>query len=461
MFIDSHAHIDYSSYAPDEIEALVARAREAGVENILHIGSGEGLGSAEGVPAVVDRFAEVYGAVGVHPHDAKLVDAGVLERIREIASHPKVVAIGEVGLDFHYNHSPRETQIEVLRSFIRLAKELRKPIILHDRDSHEEILRILKEEAAGEVGGVFHCFSADYEFGKKVLDENFLVSFTGIVTFKKAEATQDAAKRLPLEKMLIETDSPFLTPMPFRGKRNEPAYVTYVARKIAELKGLSVEDVGRVTTLNAHRLFGFGTQRPDYSIAYKIRNSLYLNITNRCTLACVFCPKFTTFEVKGHYLRLPKEEPGFEKIVEAMGDLSGLDEVVFCGFGEPTQRLDMLKRVSQYAHSKGLKVRLDTDGLGNLIHQRDIVPELKGVIDAVNVSLNAPDAQVYAKVCPNRFGEAAYPEVKKFILEAKRHIPWVQASVVGMPGVDVEASRKVAEEELGVLFRHREYNNVG
>ena len=461
MFIDSHAHIDFSSYSAEEIEPLVERARAAGVENILHIGSGEGLESAEGVLSVVERFDDVYAAVGVHPHDAKLVNKEALKRIREIASHPKVVAIGEVGLDFHYNHSPRETQIAVLRDFIRLAKELKKPIILHDRDSHEDILQILKEESAGDVGGVFHCFSADYEFGKKVLDENFLVSFTGIVTFKKAEITQEAARRLPLEKMLIETDSPFLTPMPFRGKRNEPAYVTYVAQKIAELKNLSVEDVGRVTTLNAHRLFGFGTQRADYSIAYKIRNSLYLNITNRCTLACVFCPKFTTFEVKGHYLRLPKEEPSFEQIVQAMGDLSGLQEVVFCGFGEPTQRLDMLKQVAQYVHSKGLKVRLDTDGLGNLTHQRNILPELQGLLDAVNISLNAPNAEVYAKVCPSRFGEAAYPEVKKFILEAKKYIPWVQASVVGMPGVDVEASRKVAEEELGVLFRHREYNNVG
>jgi TatD DNase family protein len=144
-----------------------------------------------------------------------------------------------------------------------------------------------------------------------------------------------------------------------------------------------------------------------------------------------------------------------------MGDLSEIEEVVFCGFGEPTQRLDLLKQLATYIHAKNLKVRLDTDGLGNLIHQKNILPELQGLIDAVNVSLNAPTAEVYAKVCPSKYKEVAYPEVKKFILEAKDYIPWVQASVVGMPGVDVEASRKVAEEELGVQFRHREYNNVG
>lgn len=460
MFIDTHAHIDFSSYSPEETPELVRRALEAKVDHIIHIASGEGVRSLEGAIEIVERFPQVYAAVGVHPHDAKLVDDAVIQKVRDIARHPKVLAIGEVGLDFHYEHSPRVEQDEALRRFIRLAKELKKPIVIHDRDSHEELLAILKEENARDVGGVFHCFSGDYEFGKRVLDENFLVSFTGIVTFKKAEETQDAARRLPLEKMLIETDSPYLTPIPFRGKRNEPAYVAYVAQKIAELKNLAVEDVGRVTSLNARRLFRFGEQRPAASLAYRIRNSLYLNITNKCTIACVFCPKFDDWEVKGHYLRLPKEPP-LEEIVAAMGDFEGVDEIVFCGFGEPTQRIETLIQVADLAHAKGKKVRLDTDGLGNLIHQRNILPELAGKVDAVNVSLNAPNAEVYAKICPSKYKEAAYPEVKKFIVEAKRYIPWVQASVVGMPGVDVEASRKVAEEELGVHFRHREYDNVG
>ncbi|HCU25481.1 MAG TPA: hydrolase TatD, partial [Deltaproteobacteria bacterium] len=240
-FIDTHAHIDFSSYPPEEIDPLVQRAREAGVFRILHIGSGEGLASMEGATRVVERFPDVYAAVGVHPHDAKLVNDAVLTRAREIATHPKVKAIGEVGLDFHYNHSTREEQFEALRGFVRLALELKKPLVIHDRDSHEELLQVLQEEGAREVGGVFHCFSGDYEFGKKVIAENFHVSFTGIVTFKKAEVTQDAAKRLPLDRMLIETDSPFLTPVPFRGKRNEPAYVVYVAEKLAELKGIPVE----------------------------------------------------------------------------------------------------------------------------------------------------------------------------------------------------------------------------
>ncbi|MCB1214925.1 MAG: YchF/TatD family DNA exonuclease [Deltaproteobacteria bacterium] len=460
MFVDTHAHIDFSSYSKEEIPEIIKRATEAGVENIIHIASGEGTQSFEGAWDIIDTYDHIYAAVGVHPHDAKEVDEAVLERIKDLARHPKIKAIGEVGLDFHYNHSPADKQKEVLRQFIHLAKELKKPIIIHDRDSHEEILNILKEEKAHEVGGVFHCFSGDYKFGKRVLDENFLVSFTGIVTFKKADQTQEAAQKLPLEKMMIETDSPFLTPVPFRGKRNEPAYVKHVAEKIAELKGLSLEDIGRVTSLNARRLFRFGEQKPQTSLAYILRNSLYLNITNRCTLACVFCPKFVDWEVKGHYLKL-KGEPSFEELVQAIGESKNYDEVVFCGYGEPTQRLDMLKKIAAYLHEKGKKVRLDTDGLGNLIHGRNILPELQGLIDSVNVSLNAENAETYIKVCPNRYGKEAYPAVKDFIKEAKKYIPWVQASVVGHPEVNIKASQKVAEEELGVLFRHREYNNVG
>ncbi|MDL1872667.1 TatD family deoxyribonuclease [Deltaproteobacteria bacterium PRO3] len=255
MYIDTHAHIDFSTYSPEEIEPMMRRAREAGVDRIVHIASGEGTASMEGALKVVERFPEVVAAIGVHPHDAKLVDDVVLARARELAAHPKVAAIGEVGLDFHYNHSTREEQFSALRRFVALAREVKKPLVIHDRDSHDELLQVLKEEGAREVGGVFHCFSGDYEFGKRVLDENFLVSFTGIVTFKKAEVTQDAARRLPLDRMLIETDSPYLAPVPYRGKTNNPSYVVHVAQQIAELRGCAPEDIALTTSRNFERLF--------------------------------------------------------------------------------------------------------------------------------------------------------------------------------------------------------------
>ncbi|MBF0491774.1 MAG: YchF/TatD family DNA exonuclease [Deltaproteobacteria bacterium] len=460
MLLDSHTHLSFRDFKTQEMDAVLLRAQEAGVETLINIGAGEGW---EGNPRAVDiaeQYPQVYATVGMHPHDAKFVTEGILQKIRELARHEKVVALGEVGLDFFYKNSEPEMQKQALRQQIALAKELKLPLSVHIRDAYKDLLQIFEEENAWDARGVIHCFSGDWNFARRVMDKGFNISFSGIVTFKKAKALQEVVRKIPTEYLMIETDAPFLAPDPFRGKRNEPALIKYTAQKIAELKKLSYEDVARISTLNAKRLFGIGEIQQEVKLAYKIRNSLYLNITNKCTLACVFCPKFSTFEVKGYYLRLPKA-PEFEEMLKAMGDFSDMDEVVFCGFGESTQRLDLLKQVAQYAKSKGKKVRLDTDGLGNLIHQRNICPELGEVLDAISVSMNAQDAATYAKVCPNKYKEKAYEAVKDFIREIKKYVPDVTASVVGCPGVDIAAARRIAEEELGVKFRHREYNQVG
>ncbi len=460
MLIDSHAHLNFKEYNPDEISQILDRAREQGVDTFINIGGGEGYEGNIKAIEIAELFPHVYATVGIHPHDASIVTDAMVEDLRKLTENSKVVAIGEVGLDFFYNHSNPEVQEEAFRKMIHLAREVRLPLSIHVRDAYDRLYQIMEEEKAFECGGVIHCFSGDWEFAQKMMDQKFYLSFSGIITFKKSTDLREVVRKTPTEYILIETDSPYLTPEPFRGKKNEPAFVRKVAEKIAEIKGLSLDDVARVTTLNARRLFRLGGVEQEVKIAYWIRNSLYLNITNVCTLACVFCPKFSTFEVKGHYLRLPKA-PGFDEVLKAMGDFSKADEIVFCGFGESTQRLDLLKQLAAFAHEKGKKVRLDTDGLGNLIHGRDILPELQGLVDAMSVSLNAPDAETYAKICPNRFKEKAYPYVKEFIREAPRYIPDVTASVVGMPGVDVEACRKIVEEELKVKFRLREYNHVG
>jgi len=460
MFIDSHAHISFEDYSPEEVESVLARAQEAGVEAFINIGAGEGIAGNYKALELAEKHSHIFATVGIHPHDAKLVNDQVLDEIRALTQKPKVVALGEVGLDFHYNNSEPEIQEKVFRQMIGLAKETRLPLSIHVREAYDPLYQILEEEKGFEGGGVIHCFSGDWNFAQKMIDKGFYISFSGIITFKKASDLREVVKKIPTEFMLIETDAPYLTPEPFRGKKNEPAFVVKVAEKIAEVKNLTLEDVSRVTTLNTRRLFRLGAVDQEVKIAYRIRNSLYLNITNVCTLACVFCPKFTTFEVKGHYLRLPKA-PGFDEVVQAMGDFSDVDEVVFCGFGESTQRLDLLKQIAQFAHDQGKKVRLDTDGLGNLVHQRNIVPELQGLIDAVSVSLNAPDAETYARICPSRYKESAYPYVKEFIREAKSYIPDVTASVVGVPGLDVKRCQEIVEKELGVKFRLREYNQVG
>jgi TatD DNase family protein len=269
----------------------------------------------------------------------------------------------------------------------------------------------------------------------------------------------EAVRKIPLEKLLIETDSPFLAPLPHRGRANEPAYVPLVARKIAEIKGVSAEDVGRVTALSALRIFRIPAEE-EVRVSYKIRNSLYLNITNRCTNACTFCAKRDDYHVKGHYLKLPGEPTVEEVLVEA-GDPSRYDEIVFCGFGEPLLRLGDVKEIAHALKGKGAKIRVNTDGLANLVHGRNVLPELSGLVDALSVSLNAPDAETYARLCPNRYGTASFPALLDFLREAPRHIPSVTATAVALPGLDPEAVRRLAESIEGVEFRLRPFAEVG
>ncbi|PIR20919.1 MAG: radical SAM protein [Deltaproteobacteria bacterium CG11_big_fil_rev_8_21_14_0_20_47_16] len=457
--IDTHCHIGFSDYDADRAEVL-QRAWDAGLESIIMIGAGQGI---EGNQKTVDLTAldeRLFATIGVHPHDAEKLTPDVIAEFEKLAKHDRVVAIGEIGLDYHYDHAPRNIQQEAFRRQLELASHAGLPVTIHSRDADADTYAILREFWEEIPGGVMHCFGGNVEAAKACFDMGFYISIPGIVTFKKAEQLQDVVRACPVEKMLIETDAPYLAPIPYRGKRNEPSYVAEVAKAIAEIKGLAYDDVARITTLNAKRLFRLPGATMEPQIAYAIRDSLYLNITNKCTLACKFCPKFKDWEVKGYYLRLPKE-PDLQDILRAMGDTSPYKEVVFCGYGEPTKRLELLKAIAGELKKRGIKVRLNTDGLGNLTHNRNILPELKGLIDAMSVSLNAANPQDYVKWCPNKYGEAAYPAVKAFIKEATQYIPEVIASVVTVPGLDVDECRSIVENELGARFRDRPFNEVG
>ncbi|HXI09476.1 MAG TPA: TatD family nuclease-associated radical SAM protein, partial [Thermodesulfobacteriota bacterium] len=283
--------------------------------------------------------------------------------------------------------------------------------------------------------------------------------FTGVVTYPNAAALREVVKAVPIESMLVETDCPYLPPAPERGKRNEPSFIVRTAEKIAEIKGLSLNDVARVTASNAEELFGL-KKRETARIAYPIRNSLYLNITNRCTNYCTFCAKFKSYTVKGHYLRLGTE-PTFEEVLAAVGDDAlKYDEIVFCGFGEPLIRLDLVRKVGMHFKRMGCKIRIDTDGLANLVHGRNVLPELM-FVDVISVSMNAPDSETYQKLVKTPFGDAAFPAILYFLREAKKYIHKVVASVVAVPGLDIEACRKVAEDDIGVVFRVRDFDSVG
>ncbi|MCX8043977.1 MAG: TatD family hydrolase [Desulfobacterota bacterium] len=250
--IDSHAHLDLSEFNTDR-DAVIKRARTEGVVSIVTIGIG--LEECRAALQIAQQWPFVYAALGIHPHNAGRWSAQVRDFLEHAARQPKVVALGEIGLDFYRNRSSKEDQRRCFRDQIGLAKSLKLPVIIHDREAHRETLDIVREEHAGEYGGVFHCFSGDAALARKCIDLGFYISIPGTVTFRNASLLHEVVRAVPLEYLLIETDCPFLTPVPFRGKRNEPAYVRYVAEAIAALKQLPLEEVAYATTKNTKRLF--------------------------------------------------------------------------------------------------------------------------------------------------------------------------------------------------------------
>ena len=264
MFIDSHAHIDDPEFDADR-EEVIQRARDAGVAAILNVGTGDPhSGVLERAVELAEKHADVYAAVGTHPHDARLFDERAEERVWRLATgSPKVIAWGEIGLDFHYDNSPREVQIDVFQWQLRLARELSLPVIIHTREAETETADILKSHwADSKLPGVMHCFSGSAALADQALELGFSISFSGIVTFKKAEDLRRVAKRVPLDRLLIETDCPYLAPTPYRGKRNEPAYVVEVARCLAELHHLEMAEIAKITSHNFTRMFNLDIAGP-------------------------------------------------------------------------------------------------------------------------------------------------------------------------------------------------------
>jgi TatD DNase family protein len=253
MFFDTHAHLNAEQYSEDLTE-VIDRALETGVSNIVVVGFDRP--TIERAMELIEQYHFMYASVGWHPVDAIDMTDEDLLWIEELSKHPKVVALGEMGLDYHWDKSPKDIQKEVFRKQIQLAKKVKLPIIIHNREATADIVEILKEENAQEVGGIMHCFSGSPETAKECVDMNFYISLGGPVTFKNAKKPKEVAEVIPMDRLLIETDCPYLAPHPFRGKRNEPGYVKLVAEQIAEIKGMSLEEVAEKTTANAKKLFG-------------------------------------------------------------------------------------------------------------------------------------------------------------------------------------------------------------
>jgi TatD DNase family protein len=254
MWFDSHAHVDGEQFVNDR-EEVIQRAFHSGVTRFINIGCDRE--SALRTIELVDQYEGIYGTVGLHPHDAKDMTDELMEELKTWAAHPKILAIGEMGLDFHYDYSPRDVQREAFRRQIRLARELKMPVTIHDREAHRECLDILTEEKGWENGGIFHCYSGSAEMAAEIIRNGFYISFSGVLTYKNAEKVRKAASAVPLDRLMIETDCPYLTPQTRRGQRNEPAYVVETGRKLAELRGLNPEEMAKITwdnTCRAYRL---------------------------------------------------------------------------------------------------------------------------------------------------------------------------------------------------------------
>ncbi len=467
MFIDSHAHLTSGQFNDDREEAI-KRAMDAGVHFIVNPATDleDSLRAIE----LAEKHENVYACVGFHPHEARKADDNSLRQIEELSRHPKVVAIGEIGLDYYYDFSPREKQAEVFKAQIEIAQRRNLPIVIHTRDSNEPTLKIVKEAIAAAPEwrsqkatphsrypapkGVFHCFSGDVAMAWDVINMGFYISMPGVVTFKKAELAVDVASKVSCEHFLLETDSPYLAPVPHRGKRNEPANIPFIAEKIAALQHLSVEDIARSTNYSAYRLFGIGeVDQPRFT--YRLRNSLYVNLTIRCDADCVFCDRKGEAVIKGINLRIERE-PSVDEVIAEIGDPTQYSDIVFCGYGEPTIRLDAIKAISKWVKDHGGKTRINTDGHGNIINKRNIVPELVGLVDAVSISLNSTDPKQYGELM-RLDGARFFPAMIEFAKESVRLLPKVIMTVVDLEEVDKDKARHLVEEEIGAVFQTRPY----
>jgi len=471
MFVDSHAHL-FSKDFQDDRDDVIRRAKDAGIDYIITPGTD--LETSTESIVLAEQYDMIFACVGFHPHDASKANDRALLEIEKLSRHPKVVAIGEIGLDYHYNFSSPERQREVFAQQIDIAIQRDLPIVIHSREAEDDTLKIVEEKVTANPlwrsrirrkfdrypppRGVFHCFPGDVAMARKVIDWGFYISIPGPVTFASKPSKQNSmvevVSKISPEHILLETDSPYLAPAPHRGKRNEPSNIPLIAQKISELQELSVEDIARTSSFGVHKLFGIGAY-PDPVFAYKLRDSLYLNITIRCNADCVFCDRKGEAIIKGHNLRIEKE-PTADEVIRAIGDPAKFQEIVFCGYGEPTIRLDVLKDVSRWIKSHGGKVRLNTDGHGNIINHKNIVPELVGLIDAISISLNSTDPNQYGELM-RVDGKTMFPAMIEFTKECVRNQFDVTMTTVDLDIANETLARRFVEQEIGAKFRNRVY----
>jgi TatD DNase family protein len=452
--IDTHAHMTDSAFATD-LDSVLDHARIEGVCSILTIG----INIKDSIQCMkLSRDNTLCSAsVGLHPHEADSWSRDTLSQLVPLV--PEATAVGETGLDYYYTFSERDNQITVFKAQLDLAIHFDKPLVIHCRDAYSDLLHILNMEKYESCRGVIHCFTGSPEEAEQLIHMGFYLSFGGMLTFKNTQSLQTIFENLPNNRILFETDSPYLSPVPFRGKRNEPAHIRGTYERAAEIWGVGFEDIRRINRTNSYRLFGMGPGYQKGAVVYQIRSNLYINLTNRCRNRCAYCVRNTSQFLWGHHLWLERD-PDYMDIVTELDRHSGSSEVVFCGYGEPLLRPDIVLRTAQYLRSKCRRIRINTSGhLDPGLDIATLVQQLAAVIDVIEISLGNPGISEYAEICRPCSDDQgdAWNMVEQFIHQCRKYDTWaVKLSCVTHPGINVDRCRNFAES-LGLPLKIRSY----
>lgn len=454
--IDSHAHIDFENFDKDR-EQLLKKLFSTKIYAFMNLGVD--LQTSLNSVRLSEKHKYIACGVGVHPNDADTWNESVKsELISLVKKSKKIRAWGEIGLDYYRDHTSPELQKKVFIEQLNIAEKLNKPVVIHDRDAHGDIMDILKDFPQLKI--ILHLFSGNEDMAEEAVKRDYFLSFGGQVTFKRNNALP-ITKHVPLEQLLVETDSPFISPVPLRGKRNNPGNVYYTAKTISDFLGIEFPEFVNQVNRNTFNAFDLNEIFPQ-CFAYKVKNGIYFNLTNRCQNNCYFCIRNFTDELNGFDLRLAYEPTPNEVVLQAEKLLkqhtNEIDEFVFCGFGEPTIRLDLIKETAAELKRHGIPFRLNTNGLGNKYHNRNIISELKDFIHTYAVSLNASNRETYQKICRSSYGPSAYEEIKDFIRKAEKFGRVKISYLENLPEIDSDKIESTTEEFDNVSVKKRHFN---
>lgn len=446
---DTHCHL-YSGDLQKDTEGVLARARRSGVRQFLV--PGIDIASSRTAARLAAQYDGVWAAAGIQPTNVPDCGDEVLGELKRLLLESGVIAVGETGLDCYHDQTTLSAQIEWLHLHIVLAEDLGYPLVLHSRSAEDRLLEELPTDL--DVPVILHCYTGSQGIALKAVDRGYYIGFAGPLTYKSNDELRELVRLLPADRILVETDSPWLSPEPFRGSVNEPARVGLVADAVASSRGLSREEARSLLWRNSldALLLAPGCRRTD--LLYRLGNNLYANITGRCNCDCIFCLRFRQDGVGGYYLK-HREEPSSDRLKACFELLEPgwFEELVFCGFGEPTQRGDLLIELASIARRKGYRTRLDTNGLAlELMHERK-VRKLLGCFDRVSVSLNESSEKGYGKICRTGYQDP-WGSLLRFISLSKRTGCQTTLTAVRYPGVDLTGAENLAGE-LGLPFRIR------